>query len=83
MSDHDNGLAIVLDGVIDQNTSGGPFTIRQVTKNSFRGIDMIENDNKAITSDEKNKVLEIKALHQLYKDKVLTKEEFEKEKKFR
>ena len=42
---------------------------------------MIENDNKTITSDEKNKVSEIKALHQLYKDKVLTKEEFEKEKK--
>ena len=77
----DNGLAIVLAGVIDQNAAGGPFTIRQVTENSFRGIDMIENDNKAITSDEKNKVLEIKALHQLYKDKVLTKEEFEKEKK--
>ena len=56
--------------------------IQQVTKNSFTGgIDMIENDNKAITSDENNKVSEIKALHQLYKDKVLTKEEFEKEKK--
>ena len=77
----DNGLAIVLAGVIDQNAAGGPFTIQQVTKNSFRGIDMIENDNKAITSDENNKVSEIKALHQLYKDKVLTKEEFEKEKK--
>ena len=77
----DNGLAILLDGVIDQNAAGGPFTIRQVTKNSFAGIDMMENDNRPIISDEKNKVSEIKALHQLYKDKVLTKEEFEKEKR--
>ena len=76
-----NGLAIVLDGVIDQNTSGGPFTIQQVTKNSFIGIDMIENDNRTIISDEKNKVSEIKTLHQLYKDEILTKDEFEKEKK--
>ena len=53
--------------VLSIKNAGGPFTIRQVTKNSFRGIDMIENDNKTITSDEKNKVLEIKALHQLYK----------------
>ena len=77
----DNGLPILLDGVIDQNAAGGPFTIRQVTKNSFAGIDMMENDNRPIISDEKNKVSEIKALHQLYKDKVLTKEEFEKEKR--
>ena len=77
----DNGLAIVLDGVMDQNAVGGPFTIRQVTKNSFAGVDMMENDNRPIISDEKNKVSEIKALHQLYKDKVLTKEEFEKEKR--
>ncbi len=77
----DNGLAIVLDGVMDQNAAGGPFTIQQVTKNSFAGIDMMENDNRPIMSDEKNKVSEIKALHKLYKDKFLTKEEFEKEKR--
>ena len=53
--------------VLSIKTLTGPFTFKQVTENSFRGIDMIENDNKAITSDEKNKVLEIKALHQLYK----------------
>ena len=42
---------------------------------------MIENDNRTIISDEKNKVSEIKTLHQLYKDEILTKDEFEKEKK--
>ena len=41
---------------------------------------MIENDNRTIISDE-NKVSEIKTLHQLYKDEILTKDEFEKEKK--
>ena len=42
---------------------------------------MIENHNRTINFDEKNKVSEIKKLHQLYKDGILTKEEFEKEKK--
>ena len=77
----DNGLAIVLDGVMDQNCSGGPFTIQQVTKNSFAGIDMMENDNRPIVSDEKNKVSEIKALHKLYKIRFLQKKNLKKEKR--
>ena len=80
----DNGLAIVLDGVIDQAVTGGPFTIQQVTKNSFTGgNDIIEkvNTTTITSSDVKDKVSEIKALHQLYEDRILTKEEFEKEKR--
>ena len=78
------GLGIVLGGVIGQAATGGPFTIQQVTKNSFTGgNDIIEKVNTTTTtsSDVKDKVSEIKALHQLYEDKILTKEEFEKEKR--
>ena len=76
------GLGIVLGGVIGQAATGGPFTIQQVTKNSFAGSDVIEKVNTTnSSSDVEDKVSEIKSLHQLYEDRILTKEEFEKEKR--
>ncbi len=77
------GLGIVLVGVIGQAATGGPFTIQQVTKNSFAGNDVIEkvstttSTNTTFSSDVENKVSEIKSLHQLYEDSILTEEEFE------
>ncbi len=74
------GLAIVLGGAIGQASTGGPFTIQQVTKNSFTGSNVQEKENSATSSNIEDKISEIKALHQLYEDKILTKEEFENEK---
>ena len=79
------GLGIFLGGVIGQAAFGGPFTIQQVTKNSFASNDVIEKvsttTNNTFSTDVENKVSEIKSLHQLYEDSILTEEEFEKEKK--
>jgi len=45
------GLATVLGGIIGQAATGGPFTIQQVTKNSFTGSNVIETDNSATSAN--------------------------------
>ena len=72
------GLGILLGGAVGQAATGGPFTIQQVTKNAFSGSNFAESSTTTVSSSDK--ASQIKAIHDLYKDGILTKEEFEKEK---
>lgn len=55
-------------------------TSQQGTDSSSSKSDKIEQDNLTSTSGVLDKASEIRALHKLYEDKILTKEEFEQEK---
>jgi len=72
------GLGIFLGGVIGQAATGGPFVVQQVKKSTFSGSNFV--DDSATTGSVGDKTSQLKALHNLYKDGILTKEEFEKEK---
>jgi len=74
------GLGIFMGGAIGQAATGGPFTILQVTKSSYSGGNLVESENTATTVTSADKASQIKAIHELYKEGILTKEEFEKEK---
>ena len=74
------GLGIFMGGAIGQAATGGPFTILQVTKSSYSGGSLVETENTNSTLSASDKASQIKAIHQLYEDGILTKEEFEKEK---
>ena len=74
------GLGIFMGGAIGQAATGGPFTILQVTKSSFSGGNLVESESTTTTVSSTDKASQIKAIHELYKEGILTKEEFEKEK---
>ncbi len=74
------GLGIFMGGAIGQAVTGGPFTIVQVTKSSYTGSNLIKSGKNKTTANSLDKASQIKAIHNLYKEGILTKEEFEKEK---